>query len=181
MKIAIIGAGNMGCAITGGFITSHKLDAADIVVSNPSVGKLTTLAGIYPGIGTTTDNAKAADGADMVILAVKPWKVEEVISEIRPYLNLSHTIVASVAAGIGISQLEAMIKGDRNQPLTPVYYIIPNTAASVGLSMTFISGANTSAESDNRVRSLFEGLGSVMMVEERLIGPCMALSSCGLA
>ncbi|MDE7443493.1 MAG: pyrroline-5-carboxylate reductase [Muribaculaceae bacterium] len=181
MKIAIIGAGNMGCAIAGGFIASHKVVASDIVVSNPSTGKLNALAGKYPGIRTTTNNISAACDANIVILAVKPWKVESVVTEIRPHLNLNNVIIASVAAGVSTAQLGAMLQTDTMQQLPPLYYIIPNTAASVGQSMTFISGAHTMAQSDNYICALFEGLGRVMMVEERLIGACMALSSCGLA
>ncbi len=173
MKIAIIGAGNMGSAIAGGFIASHKATPADITISNPSEGKLNA-------INTTTDNTTAVMGADLVILAVKPWKVTEVVDAIKPHLDLSHVILASVAAGISTAQLAGMIS-DGSPCSTPIYYIIPNTAASVGQSMTFIAGANTTDSSDSIICGLFAGLGRVMQVEERLIGACMALSSCGLA
>lgn len=171
----------MGCAIAGGFITSRKASPADITVSNPSTGKLTALSDRYPGIRTTTDNTCAAGDADMVILAVKPWKVADVISGIKDHLDFSRVTVASVAAGIDTARLNAMLATGTSGQLPPVYYVIPNTAASLCRSMTFIAGANTTDASDRLIYSLFESLGRVMMVEERLIGPCMALSSCGLA
>ena len=78
MKIAIIGAGNMGGAIACGLAASGEYKAGEIVCSNPSCGKLEALKSRYEIIATTTDNISAAEGADMVIVAVKPWLAEGV-------------------------------------------------------------------------------------------------------
>jgi pyrroline-5-carboxylate reductase len=79
MKIAIIGAGNMGGAIARGLAQGSIIRTEDICVSNRSVGKLEALKGDFPGIQTTCSNAEAAEGADIVLLAVKPWLVESVL------------------------------------------------------------------------------------------------------
>ena len=84
MKIAIIGAGNMGGAIARGVARTAK--GTNVIVSNPSAGKLDALKQEFPQIETTTDNCAAVAGADYVFLAVKPWKMEEVIVEIKPAL-----------------------------------------------------------------------------------------------
>ena len=70
MKIAIIGAGNMGGSIARGLAKGSLIADSDIIVSNPSAGKLERLKKEFPSISTTNNNAEAATGADIVILAV---------------------------------------------------------------------------------------------------------------
>ena len=96
MKIAIIGAGNMGGSIARGLAKGSLIADSDIIVSNPSAGKLEKLKEEFPGISTTLSNTEAATGADVVILAVKPWFVESVMRELK--LKSKQTLV-SVAAG----------------------------------------------------------------------------------
>ena len=83
MKVAIIGAGNMGGAIARGLAHGHQVNTEDIFVSNPGTEKLERLKAEYPGIHTTQSNKEAAADSDIVIIAVKPWKVEEVLKR-RP-------------------------------------------------------------------------------------------------
>ena len=83
MKIAIIGAGNMGGSIARGLAKGSLIADSDIIVSIPSAGKLEMLKEEFPGISTTQNNAEAAAGADIVILAVKPWFMEPVMRELK--------------------------------------------------------------------------------------------------
>ena len=83
MKIAILGAGNMGGVIARGLAQGGLVATKDITVTNPSVGKLDKLKAEYPEINVSTDNSVASE-ADMVIIAVKPWKVEEVVKPFAP-------------------------------------------------------------------------------------------------
>ena len=180
MKVAIIGAGNMGGAIALGLAAGTKVKEQDITVANPSRGKLDAIKAKRPGITTANDNRAAVAGADLVVLAVKPWKIAEVIDEIKPSLDYEKQLIASVAAGIGTEKLAAMLdKGDGKVP--PIYYIIPNTAISVGSSMTFVASAAASKQQDELILSLFNELGLAMKVEERLMGAGTALASCGIA
>ena len=132
MKIAIIGAGAMGGAMTDGFIKSGAVKPADISVANPTAKKLEHFA--LQGASVTTDNKTAADGADIVIIAVKPWLVEQVVNELKPVLNYTRQTVITVAAGISGSQFTAWLKKDDelsavNTPQT--FIVIPNTAIAV--------------------------------------------------
>ena len=77
----------MGGALARGLAHGSKVQTADIYVSNPSTAKLDALKGEFPEINTTTDNSVAAAAADIVVLAVKPWKVEEVLNEIKPHMD----------------------------------------------------------------------------------------------
>ena len=76
MKIAIIGAGNMGGSIARGLAKGSLIADSDIIVSNPSAGKLEKLKEEFPGISTTLSNTEAATGADVVICGVRHARAE---------------------------------------------------------------------------------------------------------
>ena len=101
MKVAIIGAGNMGGAIARGLAQGHYVQEQDILVTNPSTPKLERLKADFPGIRVSTNNREASD-ADVVIVAVKPWKVEEVL---KPLRLRQPQILVSVAAGFWLLRL----------------------------------------------------------------------------
>ncbi len=178
MKIAVIGAGNMGAAIAGGLA---RQDHLDIIVSNPGANKLQDLKEKYPHIQTTQDNRLCVKGADLILLAVKPWKMEEVLLEIRDAIDYKHVIIGSVAAGISTEQISGWLLRNPNESLPPVYCIMPNTAISVGQSMTFLCAARSTPEQDQTMESLFKSMGDTMFVEEKMMGAGMAIGSCGIA
>lgn len=178
MKIAIIGAGNMGGAIARGI--ARAIESTDIFVSNPSVGKLDALKQEFPQIETTTDNCIAIKDAHFVFLAVKPWKMEEVIAEIKPYLDYNKQVVVSVAGGVGSKLLEGWLAKEGGK-LPQLYIIIPNTAITTLSGMTFICGKRTSQSADDYITALFASMGKVMMVPEGLIPAGTSLASCGIA
>ena len=132
MKIAIIGAGNIGGAIARGLAKGTIIQAENICVSNPSQGKLDALKAEFPHMQVTHSNAEAVEGADIVLLAVKPWFIEPVIKELP--LDAEKQILISVAAGISFEQYEGWV-GEK----MPVFRIIPNTAISQLESMTLIA------------------------------------------
>lgn len=157
-----------------------KVATSDIYVSNPSTAKLEALKSEYPEINTTTNNCEAAAAADLVILAVKPWKVEQVIDELKPHLDYKRQAVASMVGGLGIGQLsEWLDKGDGRLPAT--YIIIPNTAIATMSSMTFIASARTTQKQDAELVEIFSELGMAMHVDEGLIPAGTSLASCGIA
>lgn len=178
MKIAIIGAGNMGGAIARGLALTAE--GVDICVSNPSAGKLDALKSEYPSINTTTCNSEAAAGADIVFLAVKPWKVEEVIEELKPVLDYGKQVVASVAGGVSSELLDGWLKKD-GCALPVLYIVIPNTAIATRESVTFICGKRATAATDEVVFELFSPLGKAVPVPEELIPAGTSLASCGIA
>jgi len=164
MKIAIIGAGNMGGSIARGLAKGSLIADSDIIVSNPSAGKLEKLKEEFPGISTTQNNAEAAAGADIVILAVKPWFMEPVMRELK--LKSRQTLV-SVAAGISFEM--------------PMFRLIPNTAISELESMTLIAARNTNDEQNQFMLRLFNEMGMSMLIPEEKIAATTALTSCGIA
>lgn len=175
MKIAIIGAGNMGGAIARGI--AAKSPSAEITVSNPSMPKLEALRSEFPAIKTTTDNAVAASDADIVILAVKPWLMAEVIAGLD---YLKDKTVVSVAGGVSLDKLDEML-AHILAPTQPVFHVIPDTAAAICRSMTFISSRRAPQPLVDEIADLFSSLGRVAIIEERLMDAATALSSCGIA
>lgn len=177
MKIAIIGAGAMGGAMADGFIKSGAVKPADISVANPTAQKLEHFA--LQGASVTTDNKTAAEGADIVVIAVKPWLVEQVVNELKPMLNYTRQTIITVAAGISGSQFTAWLKKDDAVPQT--FIVIPNTAIAVLASMTFIVPVNATADTTAIVKALFDNVGQTMVNDERHLSAGMTLASCGIA
>ena len=168
MKIAIIGAGNMGGAVARGLAKGSLVKTSDITVSNPSRGKLEALKVEFPELNITCENSQAVTGADVVILAVKPWKIQEVIEEIKGGLDYDNQAIASMAGGIGTAQLCTYLdRGDGEYP--GVYYLIPNTAIAVMSGMTFMTSVCSTPELDAQMLAMFKEMGDAMLVEERLM------------
>lgn len=160
-----------------GFIKSGAVKPADISVANPTAQKLEHFA--LQGASVTTDNKTAAEGADIVIIAVKPWLVEQVVNELKPVLNYTRQTTITVAAGISGSQFTAWLKKDDAVPQT--FIVIPNTAIAVLASMTFIVPVNATADTTTTVKALFDNVGQTMVTDERHLSAGMTLASCGIA
>lgn len=173
MKVAIIGAGNMGGAIARGMARGTIVPVGEIWVSNPSVGRLTVLKDAYPEIGVTTSNIEAAEGADIVILAVKPWLMEQVLKEIHLQ---PHQILVSVAAGISFAQLQDWGGAERT-----LFRLVPNTAIAQLESMTLMASLHASPEQEQLMLDIFNEMGMAMLIPESQIAATTALTSCGIA
>lgn len=167
----------MGGAMADGFIKSGAVKPADISVANPTAQKLEHFA--LQGASVTTDNKTAAEGADIVIIAVKPWLVEQVVNELKPVLNYTRQTIITVAAGISGSQVTAWLKKDDAVPQT--FIVIPNTAIAVLASMTFIVPVNATADTTSTIKALFDNVGQAMVTDERHLSAGMTLASCGIA
>lgn len=173
MKVAIIGAGNMGSAIARGLAQGYLVQGREITVSNPTNEKLEKLKAAYPDINTTNDNAEAAANADIVIVAVKPWLMEEVISPLR----LKRTqILVSLAAGIPFEQLAHFSDAEM-----PLFRVVPNTAIAERASMTLIAARNATDKQKQLLLDIFNEMGLAMLITESKIAAATALTSCGIA
>ncbi|WP_346342321.1 pyrroline-5-carboxylate reductase [Bacteroides gallinaceum] len=172
MKVVIIGAGNMGGAIARGLAQGHYVRVQDITVTNPSMPKLEKLKAEFPAIQVSTDNHEAAD-ADVVIVAVKPWKVEEVL---KPLRLRQPQVLVSVAAGMTFEDLAHFV-----DPEMPMFRIIPNTAISLRASMTLIACRNASEQQTLTMLDLFNEMGLAMLIEEKQLAAATSLTSCGIA
>ena len=171
MKITVIGAGAMGGAFIDGLLSSGT-NPSDITATRRTSSTLKAWSA--KGIKTTTDNIEAAKGADILVLAVKPWMVKDVLTQISPALD--RQILICFAAGIPGKDLEVMT-GKK----LPIFTVIPNTAIAICRSMTFIVPVAAGEEEILRVRGLFEKLGETIVTDEAHLGAGTALASCGIA
>lgn len=177
-KIAVIGCGNMGGAVARG-LASYD-DKYEVRVSNPSPGKLEAISAEYPAVATFSSNIECANGADVIVLGVKPWIVDKVIAELRPMLEDTmedkRPILVSMAAGIDLNALRNMAGA-----VPRIYKAIPNTAVSVGSGVTFVCRDRADEQADRTVADIFSTLGLTEIVDERMIDAGMAVASCGIA
>ena len=180
MKITIIGGGNIGGAIAGGLAASTLMKASDLTVADPSAAALERIKGLNSAIRTSQDNAAAVEGADLIILAVKPWLAEEVSATFRDKLNFDRQCLASVVAGVSYEKLKTML--DNGKDVRPALLrLIPNTAISLRESVTFIASDGASESQLNAVVTLFKELGQTVVVSEAMMAAGTSLASCRIA
>jgi pyrroline-5-carboxylate reductase len=172
-KIAVIGAGNMGTALLRGILASGWGKKTNLVASHPKQQKASALAKELQ-IKVTGDNAEAARGADIVILAVKPQILESVLKEIRPAIRKDQLLI-SIAAGFPTSRIESIVGGS-----PAVVRAMPNVAAIVQLSATALcSGAHAKPAQVAEARTIFESIGIVVELAEYQMDAVTGLSGTG--
>ncbi len=172
-KIAIIGGGNLGTAIARGLKNASLPFEGELVVTRRRVHLIQSLG--KEGILVTDNNVQAVEGADIVFLAVKPFQLEEILKEITPALSQG-TLLISLAAGVGAEKVSQM-SGGRDG----IFRAMPNTAISIGESMTCVSTYETTEVQDSVVKELFERVGNVQFIPEELMAAATVLASCGIA
>ena len=172
-KIAIIGGGNLGSAIAEGLLKSKFCKPTDITITKRKLGTLEKLKG--RGVKITSNNAEAVSNSELVILAVKPYQVGDVLNSFKSELNPKHMLV-SVVTGVLIGEMQEIV-----EIKLPVFRAMPNTAIAIQESITCLSYANASASQINFVKNLFSTVGKVAMIDEKLMEAATVLGACGTA
>jgi pyrroline-5-carboxylate reductase len=169
--IAFIGGGNMAEALIKG-ITS--LGKTSIIVSEPRADRRDYLGKTY-GVLTTESNSEAAGSGNIIVLAVKPQNMVDVLNEITGVVTQEKTVV-SIAAGITLSFLQSKLQTGR------LVRVMPNTPALVQEGMSVLSLC--SCLPDNviaPVRDIFSSIGRVLILPEKYMNAVTALSGSGPA
>ena len=172
-KIAIIGGGNLGTAIAEGLLKSNYAKANDIIVTRRNTSLLTNLKS--KGISVTENNSEAVSKSELIILAVKPFQIAEVLEGLKSQLTAKH-IVVSVVTGFLTKDIEDIITIK-----IPVFRAMPNTAIAIQESMTCLSYTNATAEQIELVKNMFEQLGKAVVIDEKLMDAATVLGACGTA
>ncbi|MEN9917614.1 MAG: pyrroline-5-carboxylate reductase [Bacteroidota bacterium] len=175
MKITIIGGGNMGSAIALGLASGSNIKASDITVIDRAESTSALIKKQNNAINAVINDYSSLKEADIVILCVKPWLIQEVLTTYKDHLH-SQQILLSIAAGISLEQLATWSFDD-----APIYRVIPNTAIAIKQSMTFVASVNTTPEQDQMILKLFDEVGKTMLIDEKLVAAVTSLSSCGIA
>ena len=174
MKITFIGGGTMGEAMVKCLLNKGIADSQDIVISDVSSVRRELLSKDY-GVSTLADNGKAAEGADLIVIAVKPQNLSQAMREIK---NLSpEQLVLSIVAGASLSIL--------CQGLTHscVIRAMPNMPAQIGEGMTtWTATDDVNARQKELTRSVLGALGKeIYAVDEKYLDMATALSGSGPA
>lgn len=173
-KIAILGGGNLGSAIAQGLYKSKNYAASNIFITRNKVERLAHLKD--EGIQVGKDNIAAVQQADIIIIAVKPYKVAEILTEIRPVLDSKKHILVSVATGITIKEMIDTLGFE-----LPIFRAMPNTAIEIQESITCFCSQYATAEQDTEISDLFNLLGVSVSINEELMEAATVLGACGIA
>ena len=174
--IAFIGAGNMAASIIGGLLESGH-PAERISAADPFAESLERIRAMAP-IAVSDDNATAARGADVVILAVKPQVMAEAAQSIAPAVRENASVVISIAAGITIASLQKWL-GEQ----AAIVRCMPNTPALLraGASGLYAS-SSTSPQQREHAQYVLAAVGSTAWVDtESKLDAITALSGSGPA
>ena len=173
-KVVFIGAGNMAEAIVSGMAVSEFCDSKKIVMTDVRPDRLSDLEKEYD-ITTSKDNG-VVKNAEIVVLAVKPQVMADVLKEIAPVLQ-KETLVISIAAGISCAKIEAELEGDRR-----VVRAMPNTPALIGQGAAAIAAGAHADEADLEVaEAILHCVGLTVRVDEKELDAVTALSGSGPA
>ena len=169
--IGMIGTGNMGSAILRGIVEAQYIRASMITVFDVSSKRMREISEDIPGIQLASDCVEVAEQSDLIILAVKPIYVQDVINEILPALN--GKAVLSIAAGWTVSMLSRSLEKSGATYMR----VMPNTPALVGEGMTALCDESTFSKEDfEYAKGIFDSVGKTIILPERLFDGVVAIS-----
>lgn len=160
-KIGFIGCGNMGSAMVGGLVNSGFSSPSNIIVSTRTEESAKLIQEKY-NVNVTTNNEEVVKNSDVIFLAVKPNMYAKVIGELRKDL-LQEKLIITIAAGITISDMEALISDKAR-----IIRTMPNTPALVGEGMSAICPNNNVLDEElNLVIDMYNSFGECVELEEK--------------
>ena len=173
-KIAIIGGGNLGTAIAEGLIISNFVLADQITITRRQTDALAPLQKM--GVNVTSDNAAAIQRSEIIIVAVKPYTVKEILTGLKNSFDTKKHVVISVVTGVFLEDLAAILGRE-----IPIFRAMPNTAIAIQESVTCLCHQSASADQVKYVTALFEQLGITIPIDEKLMDAATVLGACGIA
>lgn len=178
MRVAIVGAGNLGGAVAAGLVRSGTVDAADLrcVTRTPEgAARLRARDGLAD-IDVGHDPAATVADADVVMLGVKPYATLELLADLGPHLAAGTTVV-SLAAGVGLDDLAAAAPAG-----VTVVRLMTNTPVQVGAAVSLIAAApGADPDAVATVVSLADALGTSHVLDESHFDAATALAGSGPA
>lgn len=174
LRLAVVGAGKMGGTLIHGLIQSGVSPQA--IVATTAGAESRERIAAAEGIGTVEDNQTAVREADVVLLCVKPQRVDRVLGEISGELD-SGKLLISIAAGVSTSRLE-----ERVGEGVPVVRAMPNTPSLVAKGMTAICGGSRANESHLALaEEIFAAMGNTVVLDESHFDAVTGLAASGPA
>lgn len=175
LTVGFLGAGRMATALASGLVRAGIAEKENIVASDVSPQARSAFAEAT-GAKTTGFNPEVAKACHVLVVAVKPDQVEELLKEVSAVLGEKHLVI-SIAAGVTLAKMEAAL-----WPGTRVVRVMPNTPALVGASASAFSLGKTATQDDALlVQRLLSAVGSAYQVKESLLDAVTGLSGSGPA
>ena len=172
MKIAIIGTGNLGSSIAKGLIKNDTFTS--LYLSDKNTANVNDFKTVK-NVTVTNDNVLAVEQSDIVIFALQPKHVDKVLESVALKIKDTHVVI-SVAAGVEISRIENIVGSDNN-----IIRVMPNTAISIGKSMTCIAANDKGQEKVGLAQEIFNQLGTTMIIPEDLVQAATVICASGIA
>ncbi|HXV14629.1 MAG TPA: pyrroline-5-carboxylate reductase [Candidatus Krumholzibacteria bacterium] len=173
LRIAILGAGNIGTSIAEGLVQSGRFSAPGITLTRRTVQRVEAMK--QKGFVVHADNTRAVKESEIVIVAVEPQQVDAVLGEIAPSVTDRHVLI-SVVTGVSIAQIEGKV-GKR----AAVVRAMPNTAIAVRESMTCLASRDPASAAVATATSVFDAVGKTVLINEEEMIAATALGACGVA
>lgn len=174
-RVGFVGTGRMATALAGGLVSSGFCPAASIVGSDVVPAAAEAFAESTGG-AVVESNAEVAERSDVIVLAVKPQQMSEVLAGLAPAVGPDHLVV-SIAAGI---TLQALSEGLGES--TRLVRVMPNTPCLVGISASAFAVGTSATDADaDLVSRLLTTVGVALPVKEPLIDAVTGLSGSGPA
>jgi len=175
VRVAVLGAGKMGGILLQALL-KQNLFSADLIHATVAHKERAVALSTQWGIDVGTDNLAAAKQADLILVGVKPHQVAELLKQIQPALTKDKTIV-SIAAAVKTDDIEEAAGID----LAGVR-AMPNTPSALGAGAAALCrGRFVSDKQMELAKRLFETVGRVVVIEERLMNAATGLSGSGPA
>jgi pyrroline-5-carboxylate reductase len=173
-KIAIIGGGNLGIAMAEGLLKSGFAKPAQLTVTRRTLSRLQALQ--EKGVTITDNNEAAIRESEIIIVALKPFNVKEVLTGLKNAFDPKRHIIISVVTGIFLKDLSEIF----TSPL-PIFRAMPNTAIAIQESVTCMCALGATAEQTAYVKELFDQMGITIPIDEKLMDAATVLGACGIA
>jgi pyrroline-5-carboxylate reductase len=175
MKIAIIGTGNLGYSMALGILTQDNFKFKNLYLTNRNTESLNSWKNL-PNVKISNDNKKAVRFSDIIIIAVQPNQLRDVLEEIKSVVNPKRHTIVSVVTGRKIQEIESVLGKE-----VSVIRSMPNTAISVGQSMTCLSCNSQGKENIDFAKIIFNSLGKTLIIEEKLMQSATVICASGIA
>lgn len=172
-KIAIIGAGNLGTSLVKGLIDSSTYTPENFILARRNISKLASFQN--QGCAVSASNKEAITNANIIILAVLPQKIDDVLTELKDHIK-GNQLVISLVSGVKVNNIQSIL-GDS----TPIVRAMPNTAIAIRESMTCIASTNTWKNRIPEVEEMFNLVGETIVINEEKMTSATALCACGIA
>ena len=172
-QITIIGAGNLGLSFARGLVESGNYQPNQFTLTRRRVNKLDGFK--KQGYCINSDNIKAIENASIIVVAVLPQKINEVLKDLKGHFKKDQLVI-SLVSGVCIDEIINIIG-----PGIPIVRAMPNTAIAIRESMTCITTNTTWKKHINKVQELFELVGETAIINEEKMTSATALCACGIA